>query len=133
MFCLVNIYYERTTSRSFYIRKGLLLIFPGLCFFIFLICAANISAPPTLNLLSEIFLILRVLRFNNLIILIFPLGSFIGAVFTLYLFRISQHGKMFFSGLNFLFPKRIEYHTLNLHLILLNFIILKSRVFFFWL
>jgi len=133
LFCIVNIYYERLGRRSMYINKGLMLLFPLLTLIIFLLCGSNISAPPTINLLSEIFLMLSVLFYDSLIILVFPIGSFIGAVFTLYLFSLSQHGKFYGTNLNLISSKFRDYITLGLHLIPLNFLVLKPEVFFLWL
>jgi len=55
LFCIVNMYYERLGRRSFFLNKGLILVLPIFSMIIFMLCAANISAPPTINLLSEIF------------------------------------------------------------------------------
>jgi NADH-ubiquinone oxidoreductase chain 4 len=132
LFCIVNIYYERSRRRSLFINKGLLLIFPLLSLTIFLLCAANVSAPPTINLLSEFFLMLSVLSYDVIIIVGFPLGSFLGAVFTFYLFSYSQHGKFYLSSVGFISIKFNEYLVLILHLIPLNLLVLKSEVFFSW-
>jgi len=133
LFCIVNIYYERTGSRSIYVNKGLLLIFPIFSLILFLLCASNISAPPTINLMSEIYLILRVLYFDYFIMIVFPLGSFLGAIFTLYLFSLRQHGKFFSNNLNFCPNKFREIHVLGLHLVPLNILVLKPELFFLWL
>src|SRR3954467_8021017 len=97
LFCIVNIYYERTSSRSFFVNKGMLLLFPIFALFLFLLRAANIAAPPTINLISEIFLMVRILGFDKIMLLVFPLGSFLGAVFTLYIFSYSQHGQVYYN------------------------------------
>lgn len=133
LFCIVNIYYERTRRRSFYVSKGLMGILPILCLIMFLLCGANISAPPTINLLSEIFLIVRGLKYDYLMVVGFPIGAFLGAVFTLFLFSVSQHGKSFSGGLSLIGVKTSEIHVLVLHLLPLNFIVLKSEIFFMWL
>jgi len=64
LFRIVNIYYERLGSRRFFINKGLLLVSPLLSLFIFLLTSANMAAPPTINLISEIFLIGRIIGFD---------------------------------------------------------------------
>lgn len=133
LFCIVNIYYERSRSRSLFINKGLLLVLPSFRLLIFLLCASNVSAPPTINLLSEIRLIIRVLRYETTMIIVFPLGSFLGAVFTFYFFSLSQHGKSVVRSFNFYTAKLRDLHVLVLHIIPLNFLVLKSEVFFFWL
>lgn len=62
LFSIANITYENTSSRSIYITKGLLIIIPKLSIFWFLLSVINIGAPPSINLLREIFLLTRILR-----------------------------------------------------------------------
>lgn len=126
LFCAVNYYYERSGSRGFYLNKGLILIIPIISLIFFLLCGANIAAPPTLNLLSEIFLMGRMMKFDKLILLFFPVGSYLGAVFTLFLFSYSQHGKRVESGYGvYLFNYR-ELHLIGLHLIPVNVLVIKG-------
>jgi NADH-ubiquinone oxidoreductase chain 4 len=133
LFCMVNVYYERLRRRSLYISRGLITLFPSLAFMMFILCGSNISAPPTINLLSEIFLMLSVLRYRTIIVFVFPLGSFLGAVFTFFLFSYSQHGKRAVRGVNFINTGFGDFHSLVRHLIPLNFLVLKPEVFFIWL
>lgn len=131
LFCIVNIYYERRGSRRIYLNRGLILILPVISLLIFMLRAANMAAPPTLNLLSEIFLMSRMLKFDKLILLFFPLGSYLGAVFTLFLFSFSQHGKSYIGNYSFIFPTFRELHILVLHIIPVNFLILKPEFFLY--
>lgn len=129
LFCAVNIYYERSGSRSFYMNRGLLGIFPVFTLLFFILCVANMAAPPTVNLLSEIFLIGSIIKFDLLILLAFPLGSYFGAVFTLFLFSYSQHGKSyrgnkFGACMNFR-----EYYLLVIHVFIANALFLKFDFF----
>jgi len=130
LFCVVNIFYERSGRRSIFLNKGILLLFPVLSLIVFILCAANISAPPTLNLIGEIFLILSLLSFNKIIIVVFPLGSFLGAVFTLFIYSYTQHGKRVVVSSNYLGVKVNELHCLFLHTFPLNVLVIKSEVFF---
>jgi len=130
LFCIVNIYYERSGRRSLFINKGLLLVLPLFTLIMFMLCAANVSAPPTINLLSEILLIIRVLSYDSVIMFIFPLGSFLGAVFTFYFFSYSQHGKPAGGNTNVAGSRFLDLHSLVLHIVPLNFIILKPEVVF---
>lgn len=129
LFCIVNIYYERTGRRRIFLNKGLILIRPILSIFIFFLRAANIAAPPTINLLSEIFLIARMLKFEKIMLLFFPVASYIGAVFTLFIFSFSQHGKNYLREFSYLIPNIREYLVLFLHIIPVNFLILKPEFF----
>lgn len=130
LFCMVNIFYERFRSRSLYINKGVIILFPSLRFLFFILCAANISAPPSVNLLGEIFLLIRVVGFRFLVILIFALGSFFGAVFTLFIYSFRQHGKIFKLGDRFINVRINEFHVTLIHIIPLNILILNPRLFF---
>lgn len=133
LFCVVNIFYERLRRRRIYINRGLLVMFPILRLLVFFLCAANISAPPTINLIGEIFLMLRVISFSKIIIVLFPLGSFLGAVFTLFFYSYTQHGKNYGLGRGYFGGKVNEFHCLSLHIIPLNFVIIKSEMFFIYL
>lgn len=126
LFCIVNIYYERLGSRRFYINRGLILILPIFCLIIFMLRAANMAAPPTINLASEIFLIIRILGYSSFIIVVFPVGSFLGAVFTLFIFSYSQHGRIYNLTYSFSFRNFREFHCLAIHIIPVNFLILKG-------
>nr|YP_010139285.1 NADH dehydrogenase subunit 4 [Kaylathalia klovstadi]QQK54739.1 NADH dehydrogenase subunit 4 [Kaylathalia klovstadi] len=126
LFCIVNMYYERLGSRSFYFNRGLILVLPIFCLLIFLLSAANISAPPTINLLSEIFLMANMLSYDTFMMIIFPFGSFLGAVFTLFMFSYSQHGKSYYLGYSYLGVEHREIHSLVLHIVPVNFLFLKS-------
>lgn len=129
LFCIVNIYYERSGRRRMYLNKGLVSVLPLFTIFVFILAAANIAAPPTINLLSEIFLMVRILKFDYVMLFIFPLASYMGAVFTLFFFSFSQHGKS--VGLVYSYNKSNlrEYQVLFLHSMPVNFLILKPEFF----
>nr|YP_001798475.1 NADH dehydrogenase subunit 4 [Cryptopygus antarcticus]ABS57573.1 NADH dehydrogenase subunit 4 [Cryptopygus antarcticus] len=129
LFCIVNMYYERLGSRSFYINKGLLLILPIFSLMIFMLSASNMAAPPTMNLLAEIFLMGSIMSFDLLMVLVFPIGSFLGAVFTIFMFSYSQHGSIYFTSYGVGSSNYRELHVLSLHIIPLNFIILNPSLF----
>ena len=129
LFCIVGIYYERLNRRRFYINKGLMLVFPIFSLMLFIIVAANIAAPPTINLISEVFLMARILMFDKFIMLVFPLGSFLGAVFSIYIFSYSQHGRGYFISHRFVSRNYREFHTLILHILPVNILVLNPSLF----
>lgn len=133
LFCLANINYERLERRRIYINKGLINILPSLSLWWFLFCACNIAAPPSINLLREIILISRIVRFRNLLILTLILLSFFAAVYSLFLFSYTQHGILIRGRLRFSIINLREYLLLFLHYIPLNFLVLKSELFILWL
>lgn len=125
LFCIVNIYYERFSRRRIFLNKGLVIVLPSFSLLMFLLCCSNISAPPSINLLSEIFLIYRVIQYSPFLIILFPFGSFLGAVFTFYLFSFTQHGKVFNILYGFFPINSREYHLILLHLVPINLLLFK--------
>nr|YP_010172174.1 NADH dehydrogenase subunit 4 [Sinopoppia nigroflagella]QSF20072.1 NADH dehydrogenase subunit 4 [Sinopoppia nigroflagella] len=132
LFCLVNIVYERLGSRSILINKGLINFMPSMSLWWFLLCSSNMAAPPSLNLLSEIILINSMISWSNFILLILLFLSFFSAVYTLYLYSYTQHGKLI-SLYSFTQGYLREFLMLILHWIPLNFLILKSELFCLWI
>jgi len=126
LFCLANIVYERLRRRSLLIRKGLLNFIPSIGLWWFLLRAGNIAAPPTLNLLGEVRLILRVVSWSKIRILGIGLLSFFRAGYTLYIYSLRQHGKFYSSLFSCCSGKVREYLILILHWLPLNVIILNS-------
>jgi NADH:ubiquinone oxidoreductase subunit 4 (subunit M) len=61
LFFLVGCVYDRSGTRSLLINKGIIIVFPRLTIIWFLLSIFNIRAPPSLNLLREIFLTTGVL------------------------------------------------------------------------
>lgn len=129
IFCLANIIYERTHSRSLIINKGLIIFIPGLSFFWFLLCANNISSPPSLNLLGEIYLIIRIFGWDNFTFVFLIFASFISCCYRIYLYSMTQHGFMYSGLLKLSSVKIREYILIIFHWFPLNFLLLKFDVF----
>jgi NADH-ubiquinone oxidoreductase chain 4 len=73
------------------------------------------AAPPSLNLLGEIGLINGLLRWSKFLIVFLALISFFRAVYSLYLYSFSQHGKNFLGLFSFSFGFNREFLILFLH------------------
>lgn len=131
LFCLANVVYERLNRRSLLINKGLLRFIPTLGMWWFLLRIGNIAAPPTLNLLGEISLITRVVRWRSLRIIGVGLLAFFRASYTLYIYSMSQHG-VYFSSLYSCSSGNIkEYMVLMIHWLPLNILIIKGSIMVF--
>lgn len=131
LFCLANMVYERIGSRSLLIRKGLMNFIPRIALWWFLLRAGNIAAPPTLNLLGEISLIISVVSWRKVSMLSISLLSFFRAAYTLYIFSLRQHGKYYRALFSCCSGKVREYLILILHWLPLNVLILKGRTVIF--
>nr|YP_010282286.1 NADH dehydrogenase subunit 4 [Layahima weiweii]UHM24949.1 NADH dehydrogenase subunit 4 [Layahima weiweii] len=133
LFCLANISYERTGSRSLLVNKGMMNFMPSMCLWWFLLSSSNMAAPPSLNLLGEISLLNSILGWSWGSMLFISLLSFFGAAYSLYLYSYSQHGELY-SGLYSCFNGSLrEFILLMLHWIPLNFLILSGEYCMLWL
>nr|ALO76168.1 NADH deshydrogenase subunit 4 [Cyphonistes vallatus] len=133
LFCLANIVYERTNSRSFFLNKGLINLMPIMALWWFLFSCCNMAAPPSLNLLGEIMLINSLVSWSNWVMPFIMFMSFFSAAYTLYLYSYVQHGKLFSGLYSFSNGSIREYLLLLLHWLPLNFLILKSEYVVMWL
>lgn len=133
LFSLANITYERLGSRRLIINKGLLNFIPSLSLWWFLLCAGNIAAPPTLNLLGEIRLINSIVSWSFYSIILLSLLSFFGAAYSLFLYSYSQQGKIYSALYSFSTRYNREFLILFLHWYPLNLLILKSDSCTLWL
>uniref|UniRef100_UPI003002CD2B NADH dehydrogenase subunit 4 n=1 Tax=Limassolla dispunctata TaxID=3019670 RepID=UPI003002CD2B len=92
LFCLANFIYERYGSRSFFLNKGIINLMPSMSFIWFMFCAFNMSCPPSLNFLSEVFIINSMMMYWQHSFIIFIFMSFFSACFSYYLYSFTQHG-----------------------------------------
>nr|WPM98428.1 NADH dehydrogenase subunit 4 [Ochthebius quadricollis] len=132
LFCLANMNYERLSSRSLYLNKGLINLMPSLSLWWFLFSACNMSAPPSLNLMGEIMLINSLMSWSILCMISLCFLLFFSAVYSLYLYSYTQHGKLYSGIFSFSMGYLREYLLLFLHWFPLNFLILKSEYFILW-
>nr|QGX86636.1 NADH dehydrogenase subunit 4 [Lepidapion squamigerum] len=133
LFCLANISYERISSRSLYMNKGLMNILPSLSLWWFLFCIFNMAAPPSINLFGEILLINSLISFSKMSMFMLMLISFFSAVYSLYLYSFSQHGSYSSSVYSYHMGSYVEYLLLFLHWIPLLFLILKPDLISLWI
>lgn len=102
LFAIANISYTITHTRRSFITKGLLLISPSITIWWFILLSINIAAPPRFNLFSEIILISSIISSSLIIIILLIILRFFTAVYSLNLFRITQHGHLnsIFNSIN---------------------------------
>nr|URH16614.1 NADH dehydrogenase subunit 4 [Termitogeton planus] len=133
LFCLSNISYERFSSRSLLLNKGLMSFMPSMSMWWFLLSSCNMAAPPSLNLLGEISLLSSLVSWSWLLMFVLVFLSFFGAAYTLYLYSYSQHG-LYFSGVYSCSLGYVrEFLLLFLHWLPLNFVVLSVDFVVFWI
>lgn len=132
MFSIANITYETTHTRSLFINKGFLSIFPAITFWWFILSACNIAAPPRFNLFSEITLLTSILSLSSFMAPIIAIVGFLAAAYSLVLYTTTQHGTVprFSNPTNQIVPR--NYLIIMLHVTPLILIIIKPEIFSFW-
>lgn len=93
LFILANINYEFTHTRRLTLSKGIIVTLPILSLWWFLFTCANIAAPPSVNLLSEIFLITASLSYNIWITVPLMRLSFVTACYSMIIYTSVNHGQ----------------------------------------
>lgn len=132
IFCIANINYGMTQTRRITLTKGILTIMPILSLWWFLFCCANIAAPPRINLIREIILIIRIIRHSPWIIIPLGLIRFITVAYSLYLYSATNHG----SALRIAAPMPIiplsDIILMTLHIIPILTLMLKPEIIMSW-
>nr|AHC32073.1 NADH dehydrogenase subunit 4 [Apis andreniformis] len=124
LFFLVNMIYSRTNSRLMFINKGMINFMPSVSLLWFMLCSSNMGSPISLNLVSEVMLMIGLIswfKYMYMILILYCLFSFI---YSIYLFMFINHGKIYIEfkiNNGFL----IEYFILIMHWIPLNMMFLK--------
>nr|YP_010424635.1 NADH dehydrogenase subunit 4 [Cyrtorhinus lividipennis]USH90824.1 NADH dehydrogenase subunit 4 [Cyrtorhinus lividipennis] len=129
MFCLANIMYERSGSRSLFMNKGSLIFMPSMSMLWFLFIMNNMSSPPSLNFFSEVFIIIGIMSWCSLSFLFLMFSSFISCLYSIYLYSSVNHGFIHSSMNSMSGGLFSEYLLLFMHLIPLNFVFLKLDIF----
>lgn len=128
LFSLANINYESSNSRSILLIKGLLSLFPSMAIWWFISCAANIAAPPTLNLLAELILITRIINLSLLSIIFLALSCFLAAAYSLILYTSRHHG-IISPASNPIFTSLQKNHIVSFYHILPLYIFILSSIY----
>nr|WNH38025.1 NADH dehydrogenase subunit 4 [Lythrypnus sp. AC-2023] len=125
LFCLANINYERTATRTMMLARGMQLIMPLMAAWWFMGALANMALPPLPNLLGELLIISSLLDWSWMTIMLTGPGTLIAASYSLYMFLMTQRGPLP-QHMTSLFPTYSREHLLlTLHFLPLLLLILK--------
>nr|YP_044722.1 NADH dehydrogenase subunit 4 [Abronia graminea]BAD24772.1 NADH dehydrogenase subunit 4 [Abronia graminea] len=94
LFCLANTNYERTNSRTLLLTRGLHLILPMMTFWWLTANLANMALPPSINLMGELIIITSTFNWANTSIIMTGIGTLLTASYSLYMFLMTQRGKL---------------------------------------
>nr|YP_009131497.1 NADH dehydrogenase subunit 4 [Seepiophila jonesi]AIL54857.1 NADH dehydrogenase subunit 4 [Seepiophila jonesi] len=133
LFLLANSTYELTHTRSIFLTKGMIIILPSLTLWWFIATAANMAAPPSINLLSEILLITATLSQTSFLAIFLTILSFLTAAYSLFLFAATQHGSTASTSISLPPLNSSFFLNSSLHLIPIFLLIMKPEMICNWL
>nr|DBA43541.1 TPA_asm: ND4 [Bombus balteatus] len=123
LFYLVNLIYSQTNTRITFINKGLINLMPSMSMMWFMMCVYNSGAPISLNMVSEIFLLMSLIYWCKYLFIFLMFYCLFSFIYSIYLFSFIQFGKIFNFMMNLFNSNLLNYMTLILHLLPLNFFI----------
>nr|AXJ93302.1 NADH dehydrogenase subunit 4 [Nereis sp.] len=92
LFASADMSYSNSGSRSLFMNKGVNLSSPSMSMLWFMMCAANMAAPPSSNLMAEIMLISCSIFTSKLMMIPLGIMSFTAAAYSLILYVNMNHG-----------------------------------------
>src|SRR6266851_4888996 len=129
LFYFTGLCYKLVGSRRFFLLKGVRRGIVNLKYLWFFIIVGNISAPPTFNLFSEIYLLISILMYSFVFIYILIIFSFLSSLYNLYLYRV-MHGRFSFVGFSWEKSDIGGYLNIIIHRGFIIFPLLKIYLFF---
>jgi NADH-ubiquinone oxidoreductase chain 4 len=107
-------------------------IIPNISIWWFIFSCANIAAPPRINLIGEIILIIAIIKQSIIIIIPLRLIRFITVAYSLYLYSSTNHGAIMRISSPITRIKISDINLITIHLIPIVAIILKPEIIFSW-
>uniref|UniRef100_A0AAU6PC42 NADH-ubiquinone oxidoreductase chain 4 n=1 Tax=Ledropsis sp. TaxID=3133679 RepID=A0AAU6PC42_9HEMI len=115
MFFLSNMNYERTMSRSMYINKGMMNFMPTNTMMWFIMSCLNMGCPPSINFISEISIMMTMLKYWEKSYMFILFTSLIVSYYSFYMFSYTNHGQ-FSSNFSFSSTNIKEFNILIYHI-----------------
>nr|YP_010041266.1 NADH dehydrogenase subunit 4 [Pachytriton granulosus]QPA35945.1 NADH dehydrogenase subunit 4 [Pachytriton granulosus] len=128
LFCLANMNYERTHSRTLLLVRGAQAMLPLMATWWLITNLSNMALPPSMNLWGELTIMVSLFNWSPWTILITGTGTLITASYTLYMFLMTQRGPTP-SHLNPMNPSYTREHFLmTMHLAPMLLLIMKPAL-----
>nr|YP_009344338.1 NADH dehydrogenase subunit 4 [Temnopleurus toreumaticus]APT42106.1 NADH dehydrogenase subunit 4 [Temnopleurus toreumaticus] len=125
LFSLANTVYERSSTRTLAIVRGLKTLLPLTTLWWLIMCAANLGLPPSPNLIGEILILSSLISWSIWLFPIIGAATVFGAIYSLMIFQLSQQGSpdLAINNINLNFSR--EHLLATLHLLPLVLIIIN--------
>nr|YP_122152.1 NADH dehydrogenase subunit 4 [Zaglossus bruijni]Q5ZNA1.1 RecName: Full=NADH-ubiquinone oxidoreductase chain 4; AltName: Full=NADH dehydrogenase subunit 4 [Zaglossus bruijni]CAG26338.1 NADH dehydrogenase subunit 4 [Zaglossus bruijni] len=128
LFCLANTNYERAHSRTMVLIRGLQMVLPLMSSWWLLASLTNLGLPPTINLISELMIIVSTFSWSNFTLILLGLNTVITAIYSLYMLISVQRGKMTTHSLSINPTFTREHMIMALHLLPLILLTLNPKL-----
>nr|QLY89836.1 NADH dehydrogenase subunit 4 [Bathyomphalus contortus] len=92
LFCMTYYTYTKFYSRSIMHISGIISIYPKMSLLWFIFCCANMAAPPSLNLLGEMFIAPVVYSMSGIFLVLMGFMVFVSGFYNMYLYTVMNHG-----------------------------------------
>nr|YP_003667956.1 NADH dehydrogenase subunit 4 [Hydrosaurus amboinensis]BAJ08134.1 NADH dehydrogenase subunit 4 [Hydrosaurus amboinensis] len=92
MFCLANMLYERTNTRTMIMMRGMQKIMPLMTTYWLIATLTNLALPPTINLIGELQIIYSLYNWSPPTLALSATAATITAIYSLYMFSATQQG-----------------------------------------
>nr|YP_636889.1 NADH dehydrogenase subunit 4 [Sirembo imberbis]BAC23199.1 NADH dehydrogenase subunit 4 [Sirembo imberbis] len=132
LFCLANVNYERTHSRTMLLSRGLQILLPLTTTWWFITALANLALPPLPNLMGELMIIVSLFNWSNWTLLLTGAGMLITAAYSLHMFLTTQRGPLPAHTLITDPAHSREHLLITLHLVPLILLVLKPELIWGW-
>nr|QPG24533.1 NADH dehydrogenase subunit 4 [Pachytriton granulosus] len=128
LFCLANMNYERTHSRTLLLVRGAQAILPLMATWWLITNLSNMALPPSMNLWGELTIMVSLFNWSPWTILITGTGTLITASYTLYMFLVTQRGPTpsHLSPMNPSYTR--EHFLMTMHLVPMLLLIMKPAL-----
>ena len=120
IFYFIGVVYNSSKSRRLFVNKGLSNLTKSFSLIIFILFIPNIAVPLTINLFSEIYLLISFVSFSSYYLVIILLGMLLVAYFTIMIFRCTSHGASSLLNYRLINFNLESFLILTIHIFLLN-------------
>nr|YP_009420984.1 NADH dehydrogenase subunit 4 [Pseudemydura umbrina]ASR18157.1 NADH dehydrogenase subunit 4 [Pseudemydura umbrina] len=129
LFCLSNMNYERTNSRTLILTRNMHLLLPLMTLWWLIASLTNMALPPTINLMGELSIITSMFSWSKITILIMGSGTVISAIYTLYMFSTTQWNSEVPSNILTIPPTHTREHLIMmLHMLPMMLLMIKPQL-----
>nr|YP_010276186.1 NADH dehydrogenase subunit 4 [Comanthus parvicirrus]UFQ22713.1 NADH dehydrogenase subunit 4 [Comanthus parvicirrus]UHY39308.1 NADH dehydrogenase subunit 4 [Comanthus parvicirrus] len=132
LFCLANVLYERSGTRTLGLMRGYKCLMGLMAFWWLVSCAANLGLPPLPNLVGELLIITSFGFFDFFFVIVSGGSVVVSAIYSLLIYQFTQSNKLINNFSNVLEVSSREHLLLFSHLIPLFLLIINPQLLFIY-